>query len=194
MRPLSILPIHQADGGPDDAQLAVRAQGGDAWAEEALYRRHAAHIYHLAYRLLGARADAEDVVQEAFVAVLEHLGQLREPAAFRGWLARTALTLVYRRFRLRKLRRILGFEEAADRIALEPAAGASPEDRAQLAQLEALLARHPVKSRTCWVLHHVEGYTLEQAAQAASCSLATVKRRIAAVQAMIDDHVGAVLP
>jgi len=87
MRPLSILPIHQADGGPDDAQLAVRAQGGDAWAEEALYRRHAAHIYHLAYRLLGARADAEDVVQEAFVAVLEHLGQLREPAAYFGSIA-----------------------------------------------------------------------------------------------------------
>ena len=57
----------------DDAALVARALAGDRVAEAQLYRRHARVIANVAARLLGSRADAEDIVQETFVIALENL-------------------------------------------------------------------------------------------------------------------------
>jgi RNA polymerase sigma factor (sigma-70 family) len=66
-----------------DALARVRAGDRDAYAE--LVRRHAPLALRTA-TLLGAGADAEDVVQEAFVKAYGALGRFREGASFRPWL------------------------------------------------------------------------------------------------------------
>ena len=50
-----------------DIDLVQRAQGGDRWAEEVIYRRHVSYIGWLVLRLIGRRHDAEDVMQEIFI-------------------------------------------------------------------------------------------------------------------------------
>jgi RNA polymerase sigma-70 factor (ECF subfamily) len=171
----------------DDAALVERARAGDAWAEEALYRRHVSHVFGIAARLLKSRVDAEDVVQDTFAIVLEQLASLRDASAVRGWLVQITISQVRRRFRRRRLRRLLGLDTDVDRNTLESVAapGADPEVRAELACLDRALERLPTEQRIAWMLRYVEGETLEAVAHACNCSLATAKRRLAAADATV---------
>lgn len=75
-----------------DGPLVTAAQGGDRTAFSALYRKHA----RLVHGLLLARvpvAVADDLVQEVFLQAWTKLPELRDPAAFVGWL----ITIVRRR-------------------------------------------------------------------------------------------------
>jgi RNA polymerase sigma-70 factor (ECF subfamily) len=73
----------------DDARLIHEAAGGDRGAFGELYLRHA----RMVHAILLARvppADAEDLVQDVFMAAMKRLGELRTAAAFRGWLGAIA--------------------------------------------------------------------------------------------------------
>ncbi len=171
----------------DDAELVRRARGGDRWAEEALYRRHVRAVTNAVTRLLGRTADADDVVQDTFVRALERLEDLRDGAAFRSWVQRIAVTLCHRRFRKRKLLRAFGLDRGDDDATLEAHAveGARPDLVALLRQIDRELDRLSVASRSAWILHRVEGWTLEETADALEVSLATAKRRLAEADARI---------
>lgn len=173
----------------DDADLVERALDGDRWASEALYRRHVRRIAATAIRLLRDRTEAEDITQEAFVEALDGLDQLRDPSAFGAWLLQIAVRKVHRRFRRRKMLRVLGFTHEGD-VPLDSvlSGGASPEEAAELRLLERALAKLSAAERTAWMLRHIEGYKLGEVAVACDCSLATVKRRIEAAQVRIDRH------
>lgn len=70
-----------------DGEVVARVRGGDADAYAELVQRHAPMALRTAV-LLGAGADADDVVQEAFVKAYGALGRFRDGAAFRPWLLR----------------------------------------------------------------------------------------------------------
>lgn len=164
-----------------DEILVERALDGDEWAEEAIYRRHVDAVMAMVVRLLGDRTEAEDVVQDTFVSALEELADLRDPAALGGWLRRVAVRKVHRRFRQRKLRRVLGLDRSVDELGLEGMAEDAPPDvRAELALLDRVLRRMPAPDRIAWTLRYVEGFSLAEVADLSDCSLATAKRRIAA--------------
>lgn len=174
----------------DDASLVLRARSGDGVAEAMIYRRHARMLAGLAARLTSSRADAEDIVQETFVTALPRLGELREPAALRAWLSRITVSLAQKRLRRRRLLRWLGLDRTEADLPLDAMAApsCSPEQRAELTRIAAILADCPTPERVAWTLHRVEGETLDDTAAACGCSLATVKRRIAAVEHRLDKH------
>jgi RNA polymerase sigma-70 factor, ECF subfamily len=176
---------------PDlDARLVDAIRAGDRTAEERLYRRHAPSILRLATRLLRSHEDAMDVLQDTFVTAYEEIGDLRDGSAFRAWLHRVAVRLVHRRFRRRKLLGLLGLDRRGEEIPLESLAddSASPEARMELRWLDEALRAIDERSRIAWMLRHVEGLSLEETAIACECSLATVKRRIAASEALVNAH------
>ncbi len=184
-------------GGPSDAELVERGRRGDQWALETLYRRHVQLVAGTARRILRSSNDVEDIVQESFLVAFAQLDKLAEPAAFRGWLARIAISRVHRRFRWQKMLSFIpgaGVEEDSPLDGMA-AAEASPEVKADLAKIDAVLRRLPLAIRTAWVLRMVEGCTNEEVAMASDCSLATAKRRIAEADRTIRAHmaVGLVL-
>lgn len=79
----------------DPAQVLVSARTGDPAALALLYEEHAGRLLAIAYRLLGSRDDAEDVVHDVFVGLPEALRRYEERGSFGGWLrtitARVAL-------------------------------------------------------------------------------------------------------
>jgi RNA polymerase sigma-70 factor (ECF subfamily) len=156
-----------------------------------LYRRHAAGLLAMAARLLANRGDAEEVVQDTFVTAFEQLPALREPAAVRGWLGQIAVSLVRRRFRRRKLARLVGLDRGADDATLESLAdaGASVDQRAELGLLDRVMQGMKGQLRIAWMLRHVEGLELTEVASMCGCSLATAKRRIAEAEAIVGRHV-----
>jgi RNA polymerase sigma-70 factor (ECF subfamily) len=177
-------------GETGDVELVRRARAGDAWAHEALYRRHVQRVARVAQRLLRDAAEVDDIVQETFLIAFEHIADLAEPAAVRGWLTRIAISRVHRRFRWRRWTRPWSNVELAASFEAQVSHDVSPDRRAELALLDRALSRVKLEVRIAWVLRRVLGDSLDEVADACSCSLATAKRRISAADAIVAQHVG----
>ncbi len=143
----------------------------------------------MAVRIQGNAGDVEDVVHDAFLRAHQRLAELRDAALFRSWLGSIVVRLVRSRLRRRRLLSVLGLA-TADPVDLESIAGdeASPEIRAQLAQIYALLQTVASDDRIAWTLRYVENHRLEVVADLVGCSLATVKRRISRAQRFLSEH------
>jgi RNA polymerase sigma-70 factor (ECF subfamily) len=176
---------------PSDQELVARAQAGDGWAEEALFRRHIGRAAQIATRLLGRGSEAEDVVQDSFVIALEQLPRLREGGAFRAWLLRIIVHQAHRRYRKRRMLARLGIigHDDLDTLASQGRGDLSPDARLELAKLDLALQQLATRERFAWILRYVEGCRLEEVAHACECSLATAKRRIAAADRHVRRHV-----
>jgi RNA polymerase sigma-70 factor (ECF subfamily) len=141
----------------DDQTLVARAAEGDAPAFEALVRRHQRALFGLAVRMVGNRTDAEDVVQESFIAAWRRLPEFRGDAAFSSWMYRIVtnrcVTLTRRR------RETVPLESETQGLAASPGAepAAATEGGARLAALGTALAGLPPEQRACWVLRHLHG-------------------------------------
>jgi RNA polymerase sigma factor (sigma-70 family) len=74
---------------PSVVALVLRAAEGDQRAWDEIVERYAPLVYGICTRYRLASHDIEDVGQSVWLLLVEHLGQLREPAALPGWLATT---------------------------------------------------------------------------------------------------------
>ncbi len=149
----------QFDALSDDALLMLYARG-DAEAARVLTGRHLGRVYGFAARLLGDRAEAEDVAQEAMVRLWRIAGQWRSgEAQLSTWLYRVTLNLCPYRQRSARRRPT----EALDLVAEPADARADTEaalmQRERAAALEAALATLPDRQRQAVVLRHIEGLT-----------------------------------
>ena len=93
--PAASVPRHEGTVTPMGHNLAVtalvrRASNGDKQAWDTLTERYNPLIWSICRRYRLAGADAEDVAQAVWLKLVDHVGQLRNPAALPGWLATTA--------------------------------------------------------------------------------------------------------
>ena len=96
----------------DVAHLLGRAQGGDAAAVERLVRLHLGAAYAVALAVTGDPTEAEDVVQDAMVAALGRLGDVRGPDSFVPWLMQIVRNRSRNLLRSRAVRSALPLEHA----------------------------------------------------------------------------------
>jgi len=173
-----------------DGELVQRLAEGDRWAKDALYRRYIDLVWGTALRLVGSRADAEDIVQDTFVAAFDDLRSLRRHEALRPWLVQITVHQAHRRFRRRSMLRRLGLDRSVEDAPLSSLAqaGVSPEVTSELVRVDRALSDVSSAERFAWILRHVDGYTLYEVASACRCSLATAKRRVARANARIERH------
>jgi RNA polymerase sigma-70 factor (ECF subfamily) len=69
----------------DERELVIRVQHGDREAFDELTRRHARRAFAIAYRILRHTQDAEDLVQDAFIAALDGIGSFDPTRPFAPW-------------------------------------------------------------------------------------------------------------
>jgi RNA polymerase sigma-70 factor, ECF subfamily len=173
----------QALPGPSDAALVQAARQGEKWAQEALFRRHARLLNGLAYRLLGRDDEVDDLVQEAFLAALRGLDRLENPQAFSAWLCSIMVRTAHKTLRRRSMLVRLGLRRSAP---IDPdevvSRTASPEVRAELSAVYAVLDRMAPEVRVALVLHRVEGLSVPDVAERMELSVSTVKRRLAVAE------------
>jgi len=82
-----------------EKEAIPRAQNGDSDAFERIYKLHSRRVYSLCLRMIGNAAEAEDLTQEAFLAVFRKIRTFRGESAFSTWLHRIAANLVLMRLR-----------------------------------------------------------------------------------------------
>jgi RNA polymerase sigma-70 factor (ECF subfamily) len=154
---------------------------GNRRAFDEVVLRYTPLLYSLAYRLLGAREEAEEAVQEIFLRVYRGLPRFRLGRRFHPWLYTIALNYL-RSQRRRKIRR-RGFgtrplEEAldvpaAERPEADPASAVERADAERLAQ--AALERLPPRYREVFVLRQIEGLAVRDVAEILDLPEGTVK-------------------
>ena len=143
----------------DDALMVLYAHG-DAEAARVLTGRHLRRVYGFAARLLGDRAEAEDVAQEAMLRLWRVAGDWRAgEAQISSWLYRVTVNLCTDRQRATARRRAEALDEAH-----EPADDRAHSEAALMAReradaLQAALATLPDRQRQAVVLRHIEGLT-----------------------------------
>ena len=177
--------------------VAPQASASSAGRDEALaaevtslddaYRRFAPYVAAIAVRILGRGDELDDLVQDVFVEATRGIAALTDPRAIKGWLARIAVRVSVRKLRRRRLLRalFLSVEDGLDYEALS-APGATPEQRAMVARVYRALDALPAVERVAWVLRHVHGATLDEAAALCACSLSTYQRRLGRASAHLD--------
>jgi RNA polymerase sigma-70 factor (ECF subfamily) len=167
-------------GGRDhtvDETAACRR--GDRAAQEAVFRRHAPALQRLLTRLVGHRADVEDLLQETFIQAITSFPRFRGEAAVGTWLHRIAVRVAYRHLRRRKRRQTVPLELVGD---LRQTAEARPDEiaerREHLERLRHHLDALSAKKRIAFVLHVVEDLTLKEVAALMGATRAATKSRV----------------
>ena len=164
-----------------DGDLLRRIAGGDAAAIGELYDRYASVLFPLALRVLRDRAEAEDVVHDAFVIVADRAAQYapdRGPVG--AWLVTLVRNLSIDRTRRRDRRRAI----AHDVVAHEPVAVVDdPEqltsDAGERARIRRALASLPEAQRSTLEIAFFEGLTYPEIAAREGVPLGTIKSRAA---------------
>ena len=144
---------------------------------DGAYRQYCRYVASVCLKISGRRSELEDLIQEVFAEAASTFDALREPDAMRGWLATIAVRVTRKRLFRRRLYALVGLGSAADYETL-PDPGASPYDRALLGAIYRALDELAPDDRIAFVLHHIEGETLDGVARLVGCSITTTKRRI----------------
>lgn len=142
-----------------DAMLLARAQRKDMQAFAALYGQFGKPCFNLALRVLGDPAQAEDLVQEVFLKMIDTIRSYRGDAPFGGWLKRMTVNACIDHLRRRR-RETEGDPEAL--FAEMPTSAAEPDTGVDA---WSLLRRLPARARAVLVLHEFEGYTHTELSQ-----------------------------
>ncbi len=164
------------------AALIVRARSGDQRAFRELMAAYQGCFYGLARRYAQSHEDADDVLQEAFVKVFQHLGRLTRPEAFFPWARRiivnTALDHIRRRRRVSEfeVQAVEGLEGGED-VRLEPP-DRGVERGEFFRKVERALRALPPRQREIVTLHDIEGLTTEEIARRCECPPATVRSNL----------------
>ena len=174
-----------------DADTIHAVLDGDVERYAELVDRYQGPAIRLAFSLLGHYEDAKDASQEAFISAYRALGRFRGHAKFSTWLFRIVVN------KCKDTRRRSAHQPLAVAYVGEPTAGddpntglfvdvpdpgAGPGDclatRELSRRLSLAIGSLPMKQRTAFLLHHVHGLPLEEAAAVMGCRLGTVKSHI----------------
>jgi RNA polymerase sigma-70 factor (ECF subfamily) len=145
-------------------------------AYQELVERHSAAVFRRAHRLLGSRADAEDVVQEVFLSVFRAIPGTGVRGSFVHWL--NAITLNASLRFLDRRRRERRRREALQQHQTAPEPGSESDPMLQRSLTEALDALPP-QTRVAIILRFVEGHSYVEIARMTGEKESTLKMRVA---------------
>jgi len=157
---------------------------GDEHAFTEIVRKWESKVFNLAWRYMGNREDAQDVVQETFLSVFKSAKNLRDPDSFSTWLFRITLNHCRSRWRRHMPELSLddpmaGREEGEDRVRESVAASSAPRDPVETRDLirKALMGLSE-EHRAAIILKEYLGLNLEEVARVMECPLSTAKSRL----------------
>lgn len=145
-------------------------------AYEEIVRRFQGLAYASAYATLGDTHLAEDAAQEAFVEAWRRLADLREPAAFPGWLRRIVLTQCHRL--LRKRPNVVAYDLSAIMQRSGEDGRGMAEQLGLQEQVRAALESIPTHEREVVTLFYLQDYAQSDIATFLELPLTTVKKRL----------------
>jgi RNA polymerase sigma-70 factor (ECF subfamily) len=170
-----------------DEEVVRRKRAGEVALFEVLMRRHNQRLYRTARAIVRDEAEAEDVMQQAYVNAYTHLGQFSGRASFATWLTRIAMYEALGR--LRRRTRVTEIESMVDGESVLQDRGPNPERQAFIGELRRTLEGGvdalPEAYRSVFVLRDVEGLSTAETAECLGLSEDVVKTRLVRARAQL---------
>lgn len=157
---------------------------------DQVFRRFAPYVARIAARILGQTDELDDLVQDVFLDAQRGLSQLRDASLVRAWLATVTVRKAKRRLQRRRWVHWVGLESAIDPPVADPST--STRDHALILAVYRVLDSVTPEERIAWIMHRVEGESLEDIATACDCSRATAHRLVMRAQAALEKGLGSV--
>ncbi|HWC65636.1 MAG TPA: RNA polymerase sigma factor, partial [Thermoanaerobaculia bacterium] len=176
--------------GFSDEDVIARVRAGEIDLFEILMRRYNQRVYRLARAVLRNDAEAEDVVQDAWVRAYSHLGQFAGRAAFSTWISRIALHEAWARVR-RRSRFASGLPDAAGetpemkQVSRDPDPEGAAVNGEVRTLLESVIEELPETYRTVFVLREIEELSTAETAASLDVTEETVKTRLHRARAVL---------
>ncbi len=184
-----------------DSDLVQSLLAGDSAAFETIMRRNNRLMFRTARAIVDDDAEAQDVVQEAYLRAFNAIRAWRSEAALSTWLASIAINVALSVQRKRKrwaehdLPGDVADPSAEDTMDPAQDSAPSPEALAAQAQMRRLLERAvdrlPPIYRSVFMLRAVEGFSVEETAATLAVTADVVKTRFLRARAMLRDFLGA---
>jgi RNA polymerase sigma-70 factor (ECF subfamily) len=173
-----------------DEEVVARILAGEAALFEILMRRYNQRLYRVSRSILRDDAEAEDVMQDAYVRAYEHLDQFAGKAAFSTWLTRIAIHEALARKRRRgRMEELDAFPSNGEFMPTMRSSAPNPEAGAAQAEarnlLEEAIHHLPESYRTVVMLREVEEMSVAETAESLGVSDAVVKTRLHRAHAMM---------
>lgn len=163
------------------AIVGSAAEGSDRRLFEELAGRHYRQAYHIAYRMTGSHADAEDLTQEAMIRAYNSFHRYRRDLPFANWLYRIIVNLHIDELRRRPKAWIDSVEDMPA-LAELPDFNSDPADLVLSQEIDSRLQKAlsllPKEFRMAVILCDIEGLSYEEIAVVMGCSIGTVRSRI----------------
>src|SRR5436190_11701465 len=175
MDPADASPARHDRGGDGDAELVLRARGGDRDAFAALVGRHHATLVRCCRRLAGPDL-ALDAAQDAVVTALLSLDRLRRPESFGAWLVGIGLNACAAA--LRGSDPLTPPRDQGGTDPLTPGPAEIAEERELAARVRAAIAELPAGQREAVTLYYLAGLTQAEAAAHLGIPPGAVKTRL----------------
>jgi RNA polymerase sigma-70 factor (ECF subfamily) len=171
-----------------DVELARACASGDADAVRQLVSTNNQRLFRTAWSILRNRQEAEDVLQSCYANALAAIGSFEGRSSLTTWLTRIAINEALARKRVQERRRrnleaegVQVLETYREQLA-KGSEAPSPEAETARGQLRSILERAiaelPENFRTVFVLHEIEGLSVEEAAQVLDIPTGTAKTRL----------------
>jgi RNA polymerase sigma-70 factor (ECF subfamily) len=188
-----------------EAELVQRALARDDQAFRAIMLRHNRRLYRIARGIVRNDADAEDVVQEAYVKAFMHLASFRGESTLATWLGRITINEALGRLRRRKPEIQVELSEVRSQAQIIPFPQTATTDDPEktMAQRQILqLVEHatdklPENFRLVFITRVIEGMSVEETAEILGIQPETVKTRLhrarKLVREQLDKQIGPVL-
>lgn len=174
-----------------DEELVGQVLDGNTAVFELLMRRYNQRLYRVIRSILRDDAEAEDVLQDAYIRSFEHLDQITDRSRFAAWLTRIAMHEAFARLRRRRRFEQLPEEEEQGGRSMqqETAASSNPERDAARNEarrlLEAAIDHLPQPYRTVILLRDVEELSTEETAECLHITADNVKVRLHRAHALL---------
>ena len=155
-----------------DGALVARVRAGDEHAFDVLVRAHREQAFRVAYRVVGHREDAEDLVQEAFLAAYQYLDSFEIGRPFGPWLIRIVLN---RGANLRRSRARRSTEPETEGVSDAPSALDESERTDTMRVLQDALATLSERQRLIVTMFDVDGMTSAEIGEMMQLAPGTVR-------------------
>jgi RNA polymerase sigma-70 factor (ECF subfamily) len=160
----------------DDEKVVERVLAGDKAWFEVLLRRHNQRLFRVARAIVKSDAEAEDVVQQAWLSAYSHLQQFESAARFSTWLTRIAINEALGRAARGARRGEVELEETEPMTSRTPEVEVARREEARL--LEAAVDDLPESYRIVFMLREVQELSVAETAESLGISEENVKVRL----------------
>lgn len=152
-------------------------------AQEELYKRYASSLFSVCLKYASNYADAEDILQDAFITIFDKVSQYKGQGSFEGWLKRIAINTALQRYRKTGVLNLIN-EENISEVDVEV-----EEESVPLDYLLRIIQELPDRYRMVFNLYVLDGYSHKEISEVLEISEGTSKSNLARARKILKNKI-----